>query len=247
MAADTPVMRRLIPPVFMLWAGVAHAAVVQVPIKSAVELKPNEAYAVTIESSEPVEIGWGTVQAKACTTPCVQATDVTGGINYRIALPLGGSMKYKPVSGKITVEYKNVSSEPVTINIYRVRRTCESEACKFLDDRQKSRWLVFKVDEFTSITTSRDGSYSVISGVVLGGKPFTARFVWWSEEKTRFGLDCSPFVKRYLDNKTPKDQFSPFIISGYAIGEAPNLVLNKVDTCAAKAPNFGVPAENVFK
>src|SRR5262249_39453488 len=155
-------MRRSILPILFLWSGVAQAAVVHTAIKSAVELMPNQAVTVTIEAAEPVEIGWLTLQAKRCTTNCVQATDVTGGINYTIATPLGASMKYKPVSGKITVEYKNISSEPVTIDIYRVKRTCDAEACKLFNYGDKGRWLVFKIEEFTSITTSSDESFSQI-------------------------------------------------------------------------------------
>jgi hypothetical protein len=240
-------MRRLILPLLLLSAGAAHGAVLRVPIRSDVTLKPSQALTITVEAADQLELGWETVQAKRCTTNCVQATDVTGGINYTIATPLGASMKYKPAAGKITVEYKNVSGDIVTINVYRVQRTCEAEACRFLDEREKTRWLVFKVDEFKSITTSRDGSYSMISGVAMGGKPFTARFVWWTEEKTPFIIDCSPFVKRYLDNKTPKDQYSPYVISGQAFGETTSLVLKAIDTCAPKAQKFGVPEQNVFK
>jgi hypothetical protein len=221
--------------------------VVHVPIKSNVALKPNESSTVTIDATEPVEIGWRNVQAKPCAAKCVQATDITGGINYNIAVPLGASMKYKPVGGKITIEYRNISSEPVTIDIYKVQRTCEAEACRFLDDHQKSRWLVFKVDEFTSITTSVDGSYSVISGIAASGRPFTFRAVWWTDEKPKIGVDCSPSVKRYLDSRTPKDQYSPYVISGQAIGEPSDIVLKSIDTCAPKAPKFGVPDENVFR
>jgi len=240
-------MRGPITAAFVLWAGCAYGAVVHVPLKSGVALKPNESYTVTIDAAEPVEIGWRNVQAKPCTANCVQATDVTGGVNYSIAVPLGASMKYTPVGGKITIEYRNIAGESVTIDIYKVQRTCEAEACRFIDAREKGRWLVFKVDEFTSITTSRDGSYSVISGLALGGKPFTARFVWWTEEKTPLAIDCSPFVKRYLDNKTPRHQYSPYVISGQALGQAPGIVLTSIDTCAPKAPKFGVPEQNVFK
>src|SRR5437870_70234 len=167
----------------LAWAGAAHGAVARVPIKSSLVLKPGEAYTITVEAAEPMEIGWLAVQTKRCSTNCVQATDVTGGINYTIATALGASRKYAPVSGKISIEYKNVSSEPVTINVYRVQRTCEAEACKFLDESQKGRWLVFKVDEFKSIATSADGSYSVISGVTIAGRPFSFRAVWWTDDK----------------------------------------------------------------
>jgi hypothetical protein len=231
----------------VLWAGVADAAVVHQPIKSAVELMPNQAVTVTVEAAEPVEIGWQTLQAKRCTTNCVQATDVTGGINYTIATPLGASMKYKPVSGKITVEYKNVSTEPVTIDIYSVKRTCEAEACKFFNYGNKGRWLVFKVAEFTSITTSSDESYSVITGVVESGRPFRIKVVWWTEDRNALAVKCAPFVKRYLDNKTPKDQYSPYVIDGHMVKEAPEIVLISIGSCAPKASKYGVPEENVFK
>jgi hypothetical protein len=50
-----------------------------------------------------------------------------------------------------------------------------------------------------------------------------------------------------LDGRTPKEQYSPYIISGQAVGEAANIILSSVDTCAPKAPRFGVPEGNVFK
>src|SRR5450755_3340445 len=115
-------MRLSILPLILLWAGVADGAVVHVPIKSGRVLKSGETYTVTIEATQPMEIGWDAVQAKRCTTNCVQATDVsdvTGYTLYRIAIPTGASKEYAPVSGKISVEYKNVSGEPVTINVYR--------------------------------------------------------------------------------------------------------------------------------
>jgi hypothetical protein len=232
----------------ILCASAARGAVVHVPIKSGLVLQPDEAYTITVEATEPLEIGWLAVQPKPCTTNCVQATDVTGGINYTIATALGAARKYEPVAGKISVEYKNLSREPVTINVYRVKRTCEAEACRFLDDTKKSRWLVFKVGEFTSIATSKDGSYSVISGVTIAGRPFTFKAAWWTDDKaTALMVNCSPSVKKYLDNHTPSEQYRPYIISGQAIGEGAAIVLKSIDTCAPKAPNFGVPEKNVFK
>lgn len=36
-------------------------------------------------------------------------------------------------------------------------------------------------------------------------------------------------------------------IEGQAVGEGDNIVLRSIDTCAPKAPNFGVPEKNVFR
>ncbi len=94
--------------------------------------------------------------------------------------------------------------------MYRVKRTCDAEACRFLDDTKNGRWLVFKVGEFTSIATSKDGSYSVISGMTIAGRPFTFKAAWWTDDKaTAMMVNCSPFVKKYLDNHTPNEQYRP--------------------------------------
>lgn len=241
------IVRRATLPVLIFWAGAAHGAVVYVSIKTGVVLRPGETFTLTLQATEPTEIGWQAVQAKRCTANCVQATDLAGGLNYAIATPLGASMKYRPVAGRISIEYKNVSGEPVTIDLYRVKRTCEAEACRFLDEGQKGRWLVFKIDEFTSITTSKDGSYSVISGVAESGRPFSFRAVWWTEDKTALVVNCAPFVKGFLDHHTPKEQYRPYVISGQAVGEPDKVVLKSIDTCAPKAAKFGVPEKNVFK
>src|SRR5690348_12175988 len=101
-------MRRAITWLFL--GGMAHATVVHVPLKSGVALKPGEAYTINVEAAGPTEIGWKAVQAKACTTNCVQAAQLMAGVTYSIATPLGAAKKYKPESGKIAIEYKNVSS-----------------------------------------------------------------------------------------------------------------------------------------
>jgi hypothetical protein len=240
-------MRLSVLSILLLCAAAADAAIVHVPIRSGVVLRPGQAVTITIEAAEPAEIGWSAIQAVRCTTNCVQAKDVTGGINQTIATSLGATAKYTPAGGRITIEYSNVSTAPVTIDIYRVRRTCEAEACRFIDAQNKGRWLVFKVDEFKSISTSADGSYSVISGVAMSGRPFTIKAVWWTEDRHALAVNCSPFVKRYLDNRASKDQYRPYVISGQATGEPANIVLRSVDTCAPKADKFGVPEQNVFK
>jgi hypothetical protein len=230
-----------------LAASAARAAVEHVPVKSNLVLEPGQAYTISVAATTPEEIGWAAVQPKPCTTPCVQATDITGGLNYTIALPLGGSMKYTPLKGTIRIEYRNVSTTPVTIDVYRVHRTCDAEACRFLDGHQTSSWLVFKVDAFKSIATSKDGSYSVISGVTTAGRPFTVTALWWTDDKKAAIVDCSPSVQKYLDNHTPRDQYRPYIISGQAVSPSAALVLKSIDTCAPKAPDFGVPDKHVFK
>jgi hypothetical protein len=91
------------------------------------------------------------------------------------------------------------------------------------DESQKGRWLVFKVDEFKSIETSKDESYSVISGVTIAGRPFRFKAVWWTDDKKNRLVNCAPFVQRYVYKHTPKEGHSPYIISGQAVGEADNI------------------------
>ena len=140
--------------------GTVYGAVKHIPIRSDVVLKPGEAYTAEVESAKIVEIGWTAVQAKRCTMDCVQMTLTSGNWHQPLAVALGAEGNYTPTDGKVVVEYKNVSQEPVTIDVFRVERTCDAEACKLFDSSQKGRLLVFKVAEFKSITNSTDGSYS---------------------------------------------------------------------------------------
>jgi hypothetical protein len=239
---------RLIPLLLLISVGTAYGAVRHIPIKSGIVLKPGEAYTVQIVADKPTEIGWRAVQAKPCIGNCVEATELTRNTHFSFATGLGGSKEYPPVSGRIAVQYKNISQEPVTIDTYRVLRTCDAEACRFLNSSQKGRRLVFKIDEFKSITTSSDGSYSVISAVAMSGRLFRVRAVWWSDDKQVFNPHCDRWIKRYLDNHTPKEQYRPYVISGYAIGDGNDLILKSIDDCVARADHFGVLSENeVFK
>ena len=218
----------------MTWVG--YGAVAHVPIKNGVELKPGEAWVLNMDASGQVEIGWEAVQPKRCASDCVQFTYLP--TNLVFAAAQNGLGRYTPVAGKVSVEYKNVGSDSVTLNVYRLQRTCDAEACQFLAKGEKGRALTFKVEEFKSITTSKDESYSVITGVTTLGRAFHVRVVWWTDDKG-WRFRCAQFIQRYLTNHTPKEQYRPYILDGEAVGEGNNVVLRHVDTCVPKAPNFG--------
>jgi len=222
----------------------AHAEVKHVPIKSHVNLNPGQSEMVTIESNVPLEVGWLAIQKKPCTTNCVEAVELTKGDNLTMAASLGASRKYVPADGKIKIEYRNASKEPVEINIFTLKRICEAESCAFVDSSKEGTWLVIKVDEFKSMRTSKDGSYSVITGITVAGKPFSAKLLWWTDDPKNALVNCSPSIQKYLDTKVPKEDYRPYIISGSSVG-AKDLVLRSIDTCAPKAPKFGVPEKNV--
>jgi len=227
--------------------GTVYAAVKHIPVRSGVVLKPGVAYTAEVESTKPVEIGWTAVQAKRCTMDCVQMTLMSGNWHQPFAAALGAEGNYTPTDGKVVVEYKNVSQEPVTIDVFRVERTCDAEACKLFSSSEKGHLLVFKVAEFKSITNSTDGSYSTISGVVESGRAFRIRAVWWTDQKGGGFMGCPRFIKGYVDNHTPKERYSPYILSGMNVGDANNIVLKSIDDCVPSAPHFGVMEQNVFK
>ncbi len=238
-------MRKSILTAFVLVAEISYAAITHVPIKSAVALKPGQTYTVNMESAAPVEVGWTAVQSKPCSMHCVQATDLNGSTH--IATDIGASTTYTPANGKIRIEYKNMSSDAVVINIYRVHRTCEAEACKFIDKNAKYRSLVFKIKELKSISTSKDGSYSTISGVVMSGRPFTVRAVWWTEDPNGLRFGCEKWIKGWLDHHDSPEKYRPYVLAGSGIGDDSHLVLKFVDTCVPHAPNYGATESSVFK
>lgn len=238
-------MRISILTAFMLLAAVSRAAVTHAPIKSGIALNPGQTYIVKLESAAPVEIGWTAVQPKRCSMHCVQATDLNSSTH--IATDIGASTTYTPANGRVSIEYKNVSTDPVIINVYRVHRTCEAEACKFIDKNAKSRSLVFKIKEFKSIATSKDGSFSTISGIAMSGRPFTVRAVWWTEDPKGFRFSCEKWIKGWLDNHDPPEKYSPYVLAGSGIGDDNHLVLKFVDTCVPHAPNYGAMESSIFK
>ena len=230
----------------VLCTGTVYGAVKHIPVRSGVVLKPGEAYTAQVESANPVEIGWTAVQAQRCTMDCVQMTLVRDHpVSFSAALGAVGT--YTPTNGRLVVEYKNVSQQPVTIDVYRVERTCEAEACRLFDSSKKGSWLVFKIDEFKSITNSSDGSYSVISGVVESGRAFRIHVVWWTDQKGAGFMGCPRWIKGYVDNHTPRERYRPYIISGMNVGDENNIVLKSIDDCVPSAPHFGAPEKNVFK
>lgn len=231
----------------ILCTGTVHGAVKHIPIRSGVVLKPGEAYTAKVESAKQVEIGWTAVQAQPCTMDCIKMTLVSDihPVSFTAARSAVG--KYMPTDGKLIVEYKNVSQQPVTIDVYRIERTCDAEACKLFDDSKKGSWLVFKIDEFKSITNSVDTSYSVISGVAESGRAFRIHVVWWTDQKGAGFMGCPRWIKGYVDNHTPKEKYRPYIISGMNVGDENNVVLKSIDTCVPSAPHLGVNEKNVFK
>lgn len=228
-------------------AGSVFGAVKQVAIRSGVVLKPGETYTAQVESQKPVEIGWTAVQPKRCTMDCIQMTHISGTSRLPpFAAAMNARGNYTPTDGRVVVEYKNVSQETVTIDVFRIERTCDAEACKLFDPNQKGRPMVFKVAEFKSITTSADGSYSTISGVVESGRAFHIHVVWWTDQKGGF-QGCPRWIKGYVDNHTPKEKYSPYVLSGMALGDGNDIVLKSIDTCVPLAPHYGALEKSVFK
>ena len=103
-------------------AGTLYGAVKHIPVRSGVVLKPDAAYTAQVESTKPVEIGLDG-RSSATLHHGLRADDsdernlaptVRGGAGSRREL--------HPTDGKVVVEFKNVSQEPVTIDVIRVER-----------------------------------------------------------------------------------------------------------------------------
>lgn len=227
-------MFRRLAGVLILCLGIAHAEIRHVPIKSGLVLKPGEKYVAQIESATPAQIVWSAVQAKPCTANCIQMTQLGERRHVPFDSARGGSGTYEPTDGKITVEYKNISQETVTIDIYQIVRICDAEACSLFDNSKKGSFLAFRIDEFKSITNSKDGSYSVISGVAESGQPFRIHVVWWTAGKVEGFIGCPRFIKGYVENHTPKEQYRPYEISGMNVGDANNIILKATDGCVPR-------------
>ena len=230
---------------FLMWASSTEAAKKKTPYKDGIRIGPGESQTVTIASDVPMEIGWKAVQEPKCTMNCVEAVDKTGDNELAVATDLGAYFKYHPRGGKITVEYRNKADHPVVINVYTIQRSCDAEACSYLNGNANGRWLVYRIGKFTAIETSKDRSYSTIAGVTTEGKPFTVKALWWTDNPEG-SFQCAKSIDRYLKENVSETEYAPYILSGKTLGDDPS-VLQSIDTCSPKAPNFGVSPENVFR
>jgi len=63
----------------------------------------------------------------------------------------------------------------------------------------------------------------------------------------RPGAYASCAIRDYLDKKTPKTNYAPYILSGGVVNSngGKEIILKNIDTCVPNAPHFGVPQENV--
>lgn len=226
----------------MMMAGSAQAAVNHIPLRSDMVIAPGGAETVIIEAQGSMEIGWDAVPP--CNADCIKTTDRTDDRSFNVVTRLGGVIRTDAVDGQVTMEFANIADHPVTLNVYRAERVCDAESCRLINDAEEGRWMVFKIDEFTSIETSADESYSTISGITTGGKPFIIKAVWWRYDP-REAFACAQFIRRYLDEGTPKEQYNPYVLAGMVV-EADEVVLTSVDTCSPKAPNFGAPTGSIY-
>jgi hypothetical protein len=227
---------------------VAKADVTEEPIHSNIDLKPGATRTFTFESAGALELGWKATQAAPCTTDCIRVTDAAPAHNT-FATKLGGAMKYEPVDGKITLTYANESKyQLVTITIYRVKRTCDAASCAFVKGKEEGRPINIVVGAFKSIATSKDGSYSEITGETATGKHFTAKLLWWTDDpNSPVIINCSKTIQQYIVKKTPPEDYSPYILPGTLVGDGSDLIVMKLTGCVAKGTNYGMSESSIYK
>ena len=129
-------MRAALLAALLLTPLVAKAEVIETPIHSNIDLKPGETRTYSFEAGAALELGWKATQATPCTTDCVRVTD-SAPAHHTFATRFGGTMRYEPVDGRVTLTYANESKQFVTITIYSVTRTCNAASCAFVKESKK--------------------------------------------------------------------------------------------------------------
>lgn len=223
----------------------AMAAVNQIPLQQDLVIAPGERQTITVEAETEIELGWEVVSEPACETDCIEVVDQTDGRGFTFTARANGLMTITPVDGRVAVDLTNKAEHPVTLIVYRLERICEAESCGLIDDAKDGRWMVFKIDEFTSIETSADESFSTISGITTTAKPFIIKAVWWRYDPEE-AFACAKFIRQYINEGVPKEEYHPYVLAGTVVEDENGVVLTSVDTCAPKAPNFGAPAGSIY-
>lgn len=159
-----------------------------------------------IQSQDPVTVKWQNKQEPECQDNCVEARQIGNPIDLVVSGQYGAAYDFQPIDGAIRLEFKNISQQPVVIDIYSEKEVCDAEACEILKskgieypfdygeiDFGYKRVLLARVDK---METSKDGSYSRVQGETIYGTPFDVILIWWLIEQPSFGAMCREWIPK---------------------------------------------------
>lgn len=228
-----------------LFSAVSYAAYEETLLKDDLIIKAKGQYILKMPAKEKTNIIWRVIDKKDWKTECITATQLNTEHTFPIT-SWSAQTKYTPSKdGFIEIEFKNNVDHPIKLNITSFKLICDSMACDYLKrlgikepiEYTSSDTPYFKrvrISKFTKIVTSKDKSWSRISGITEYGENFKADFIWWKFDPEK-ELGCGNFIKRYKE-KTDKSKTS-VMISGPILynKKLDNLpVFYRVEGCTGK-------------
>ena len=203
-----------------LFSCVTNATRVIDNIHNNILIEPNKPFITTIQSIDNIRIGWETITLD-CKTNCIEARNISDRkITPIIGAQFGATLEYKPVNGKVIIEYKNISDKPVAINVFTEHAICDSMACQYLKakgisdlhnyNEVQSDWKRIVIKTIFSFQTSKDGSYSIVTGESIFGTKYEISIVWWliDEQRPSFCKKWIPEYGTYSPEKEKAYQFN---------------------------------------
>ena len=212
-------------------------------LKDNIKIKPGATYKLTINSKSPVNLGLFVDQESGCETACITIKQPNDASSYEYTTKSNAFSEYHPQSGKIEMNYTNISEKPVVISIHQYIHHCDAEACALLmkmgikepiDFASKNgKFKRLRIASIDTIKTSTDGSWSDVSGTTLFGDPFDVTFIWWLfDPKIEISCGKGRYIERY--KKKISEGGGPVSIAGNLIYRNRPIFIN-VDTCLGRA------------
>lgn len=178
-----------------LFSCISHATRITQSIHENITIEPNKSFMTTIHSKEVIRVGWKTKNMD-CMTNCIEAKNISvGNAAPTIGAQFGATLEYSPVDKKLVVEYTNVSDKPVTITVFTEQEICDSMACEYLQSKGisdindynevQNDWKRIISKTIFSFETSKDGSYSVVTGESIFGTKYEVSIIWWLIDEQR--------------------------------------------------------------
>lgn len=242
-----PLLNRALLLICLLSAFPAWAERIVTDIDAAFIIKPGETRLLEVKAQADYKnssMSWtitaGTIEGKDCkTTPCIRYE--MNGFSPQNTFNLWS--EFFSADQVISMKLTNIADTDVTLKITRIKKTCTAEICDKISSDEPTDWLVFRIKEITSITTSEDKSYSHITGTTIKDKPFDALFVWWRYHSDEGFTNCHKYIPRWIENKkTP-----PYILSGSILpSHTKEQLITFVDTCTPNGGKFAAPEQNDF-
>lgn len=222
-----------------LSASLTFASSTRITLHESVDLVFENPLVVTVESDEPLHIGFSAKEFD-CEDVCIEMGQIINGeANSRLGTQHGMNGRFEPIDGKITVSFHYLKPGKKAVSIYKEKQVCDSEACSLLNrhnidypyefDKVDFNWKRVTIKTLSAIEPAADGSYTRVRGETVFGGKFDIFLLAWLIDDDGYSGSCARFIEERKNafSETGKGySFSGTLLAHAATGETTPIMVD---------------------